>query len=315
MRYYTNGGGEYFSTHCLLSDKEILNISSNNPMPIDMFASVQSYDINGVEQFSQLVFDIDCKDDISHAFDIAKSIYDDVSYEYDTECNLYFSGSKGFHVVTPLAYRSKLSNVAMKKVAFDISDEIDPAMYKSRSMFRLNNTINSKTGLYKRMVDYDQSIDDIIKNKMYGLKSKFSSLEFDNKTFNDNVSAEIKRLESRKTFQAVIVKTDWESVLSPCVAFLINSCPVGHRFDLCFYLVRHWRLCGVTAEEAVALSLSFPIFKEANYTPSMVRHYYNNELLNVGCESGALSSIMKQNCVSTCRHNTEWVDGFARNVK
>ena len=77
-------------------------------------------------------------------------------YEIDLNtCRFYFSGAKGFHVMIPSEYfQAKPSadiHKRFRKVAVELSKglNIDTHIYDKARIFRLPNTINSKTGLYK----------------------------------------------------------------------------------------------------------------------------------------------------------------------
>lgn len=88
---------------------------------------------------------------------------------------VYFSGSKGFHVVIPYEILGiepddalNLRNKALAQlVALQCkSEHIDMAIYDRRRLFRIPNTINGKSGLYKVPLTYGQltkfSLADII---------------------------------------------------------------------------------------------------------------------------------------------------------
>lgn len=70
-------------------------------------------------------------------------------------CRFYFSGSKGFHVMIPSklfgAEPSNDINKRFRSVALALSNgiKIDSSIYDKTRIFRLPNTINSKSGLYK----------------------------------------------------------------------------------------------------------------------------------------------------------------------
>lgn len=77
-------------------------------------------------------------------------------YEIDSNaCRFYFSGSKGFHVMIPSAYfgaePSEDINKRFRKIAIKLANgiSIDTAIYDKTRIFRLPNTINSKSGLHK----------------------------------------------------------------------------------------------------------------------------------------------------------------------
>lgn len=77
--------------------------------------------------------------------------------EYDiTEYRLYFSGAKGFHIQIPSEYFGLKPSPTLNKLVGDIAKtlaegvlEYDPSIYDKQRIFRLPNTINTKTGLYK----------------------------------------------------------------------------------------------------------------------------------------------------------------------
>lgn len=95
----------------------------------------------------------------------------DIPFEY---LRIAFSGSKGFHVSIPMNAIVENPNPAedfyksYKKIAEDLSGDfkfIDSSIYEPKRLFRMMNTINSKSGLYKIPLCYDEldcfSIDEI----------------------------------------------------------------------------------------------------------------------------------------------------------
>lgn len=103
-----------------------------------------------------LPIDIDSPD-LQEAQDNLKRLVQNLEdYEIDTNtCRFYFSGSKGFHVMIPsqlfgaapsLDIHKRFRNVALT-LARGIN--IDTAIYDKTRIFRLPNTINGKSGLYK----------------------------------------------------------------------------------------------------------------------------------------------------------------------
>jgi hypothetical protein len=77
-------------------------------------------------------------------------------YEIDPSiCRFYFSGSKGFHVMIPSRLFGALPSIDINKrfraVALSLSNgiKIDTSIYDKTRIFRLPNTINSRSNLYK----------------------------------------------------------------------------------------------------------------------------------------------------------------------
>lgn len=81
----------------------------------------------------------------------------------DKNICIYFSGSKGFHIMIN-AYNlgftpAEKLNEVYKKIALYYKQQanyIDTKIYDDRRLFRIPNSINNKTGLYKVMLSYEQ---------------------------------------------------------------------------------------------------------------------------------------------------------------
>ena len=85
-----------------------------------------------------------------------------IDYEFEP-LHLFFSGSKGFHIYLPTVafgniVPSEDLNKIAKKICFDIADDIvlDGKIYDKNRLFRITNTINSKSGMYKIPLMYSQ---------------------------------------------------------------------------------------------------------------------------------------------------------------
>ena len=111
------------------------------------------------------------------------------------DIEIYFSGSKGFHVLISediFGFEpSKDLNKAYKKIATDlktytINKTVDTKIYDNRRLFRVVNSINGKTGLYKVPIEFNtirdmNKYDDLVryasqpklvKNKTYTYNEK-----------------------------------------------------------------------------------------------------------------------------------------------
>ena len=306
MRYYTNGAGGHFNHHALLTDSTLVLISRDS-MCADLYCSVQSYDSSGVETKSQLVFDID-NSSMERAYTIAKSIAIEVVRRYDTNVAIWFSGSKGFHVITGLVGYGDVANVAMRKIARTFSNEIDESMYKTRSMFRLPNSLNGKSGLRKIQVVDGESLESIqhrAKTKQPYIPTEIT----ESRLFTAEHGIAMREYrDSVNITHSVVTDIDWQENLPPCIKTLMDTMPEGYRWDVCYWVVRHWRLCGVDVDDACYMADEHPIFEEAKYTSSMIRHAYCGEPRQVGCLNGKLAPLMQMECKDSCVHSEGWAD-------
>lgn len=134
----------------------------------DAYYTVYEYETEDVKNcllYAPMYFDMDI--DLEEEADFKKVVRDTllvVSYlkeEFgipEEVIEIYFSGSKGFHIIVSpevLGIQPKKDlNTELKLIAVEaskmtVNGSLDKKIYDRRRLFRLPNTINGKTGLYK----------------------------------------------------------------------------------------------------------------------------------------------------------------------
>ena len=82
-----------------------------------------------------------------------------------SDIQLYFSGSKGFHILISdkvfgfepnRDLNKKFKKIALYIKSYTITKCIDTKIYDNRRLFRVPNTVNTKTGLYKVYLPYNK---------------------------------------------------------------------------------------------------------------------------------------------------------------
>lgn len=144
---------------------------------IDVYATILSYDNknqNDSNLYGPMYLDLDLdiqsendyqllKSDIIKIVSYLESFYD-IPYNY---IKFYFTGKKGFHlIIEPNIFNllpDKKLNIYYKEIAKELNNVtitklIDTKIYDNKRLFRLTNSINSKTGLYKVPISYNQII-------------------------------------------------------------------------------------------------------------------------------------------------------------
>ena len=126
--------------------------------------SVKGYD--GVYTAEFLPFDIDCADNLKHAQEQAQALINRIQLVYglcNADTQIFFTGAKGFHIQIPQAVfgdfkPSKTLSEDFRRIALEISSgiEIDTSIYDSVRLWRIPNTINGKTGLYKISISIEE---------------------------------------------------------------------------------------------------------------------------------------------------------------
>ena len=221
----------------------------------DIYSTVYRYDSkdqNTANFVAPLYLDLDI-DDIEHNFtkikqDLAlvlrrlKTVFG-IS---DKDIELYFSGSKGFHILVSHVIfgfePSRDIHKQYKKVAVDlktytVNKTVDTKIYDNKRLFRIPNTINQKTGLYKVPVSYEKikSMESFKELKDYASSPKSSKpciYKYNAKareafdSLIEKIDSEEKAKINTKLAKEFIQKRE----LLPCVQYILkNGCAKGQR--------------------------------------------------------------------------------------
>ncbi len=165
----------YFKLNGIKNDcyRSLFLFDESLKLYVDRTGSISGY--AGKHISDALVFDFDGEDleavrDETYKFVMYLYHTFDIPFEY---LRIAFSGSKGFHITIPISAicedpqpKEDFYKI-YKGIAEDLAGEfkfVDFSIYESKRLFRLTNTINSKSGLYKIPLVYDElemSIDEI----------------------------------------------------------------------------------------------------------------------------------------------------------
>ena len=221
----------------------------------DVYSTIYRYDSkdqNTANFIAPLYLDLDI-DDIEHNFNKIKQDLalvlrrlKTVFYLSDKDIELYFSGSKGFHVLVShnifgfepsRDLHKQLKKVAVELKTYTVNKTIDTKIYDNKRLFRIPNTINHKTGLYKVAISYEKvkSMNSYEELKQYASKPKTSKphiYKFNPKAREafdaliEKIDAEEKAKINTKLAKEFIQKRE----LLPCVQYILkNGCAKGQR--------------------------------------------------------------------------------------
>lgn len=159
--------------------------------------------------------------------------------------SLFFSGSKGFHIVIPHEVfgfeftkdiNSKYKSLALELKSYTITKSIDTRIYDNKRLFREPNTINSKTGLYKVQIDLanlrDLTYNDIIKHASSPKEIKEANKNFNKKARQafDEFVERINEQQKRSINHGVARQMLANKELLPCVKYILaNGAEKGGR--------------------------------------------------------------------------------------
>lgn len=214
----------------------------------DVYSTIYRYNTND-QNISDVIapfyIDLDI-DDIENNYEKLKRdlllIYRQLKnklYLQDREIEIFFSGSKGFHIlinekilgIEPCRNLNDLYKlVALRLKSFSITKCVDTKIYDKKRLLRIPNTINHKTGLYKVPVSIDQ-----VKSFTYEEMKEYASdakivkgikIYMRNQKANDAFYGwidEIKEEEKRTINHKVARQFLEKKELLPCVKYILQN--------------------------------------------------------------------------------------------
>lgn len=197
--------------------------------------------------------DVD-SNNLEEAHDNTKKLLENLLKHYELDLDnlwLFFSGAKGFHVLIPAEFFGYQPSVEMPVVFREMANEIaeyikiDTSIYDYVRLFRLTNTVNSKTGLYKvqllpnEILNY--SIDEIKE-----LAKKPRKLQIKKIKNESEILRELYRSCQIKANKPTFFNGETiEKIVPPrgaklCYYNLMNGVEQGNRDNACLRLAVHW---------------------------------------------------------------------------
>ena len=247
----------YSTLYQYQDDKEQNESDLSGPLYLDMDAP-----LNNEEDFKKLLSDL-------------KMVLTHLENDYGikkNEVRIYFSGSKGFHIIIPSIVFSipptKLLNQYYKAIAQELNEFtlfkfIDTTIYDNKRLIRLINSINGKTGLYKVPVPYTM-LDDLtfetIKEYASSPKREFyKPASFHEKASNKLISllAKINRENKEKIKRRK--KVDFNNLkFPPCICnIFVDGATKGFRNNTAIILSSAIYQQGIDYEEGLAIVLNW----------------------------------------------------------
>lgn len=248
-----------------------------NHSPIDYYCSAFLYNtqkISEAELYGNLYLDFDdenninnAREDIIHTLSFFKIVYQIPS----DQLRIYFSGNKGFHLVVPKEILgiepNKNLNGIFKTIAeqinrFSLHKTVDLKIYDNRRLFRVPNSINSKTNLYKIMIT-DNELENLSINDIYDLakQPRFMNIDINNslnpvahsqylKAIDEYVKEEKTKNYKNKNFRY----RNTLKVMPECIKNILeNGAEEGSRNITIACLTSYYMSCGKTLQETIDL--------------------------------------------------------------
>lgn len=261
----------YMNGNALLGDDQRRTVIANlleKRRRQEIFETIQTYDLNGRIIHCPLYADFDGPTALDDCRKVITAIQDD----YDVNPRVWFSGSKGFHLIVPVEIsHEKGHKVAQEFFArFKELRSLDQQVYTGRRNWRLDGSVHHKTGLFKIGIGTEElfylTIEDIREYAKEPLESApieyFDDADHDD-LFND-IELAIKRVDNRAHTTSDYESNDsWTNNLTPCIERLLDD-PLteGERNTTATLLARFFNSYDATLDEALDEVLSRPHWRE-----------------------------------------------------
>jgi replicative DNA helicase len=211
---------------------------------------------NDIHYSDFLRLDLD-HEDTAESHQMAKSVVSFLELQFGFDVNklrIFFSGAKGFHIELPAPYLGEVFNPHMrlyeihKAIAEDIFSfvDLDVKVYDINRLWRLPNSINSKSSLYKIFLTPHELINETIESiKTLAKAPRKIMYEADIDTVNDEFAQEARNI-ARKALSG-----NGANSRSGAKPLILEKITKGNRNNELFKKGIFFHNRGFTQEEAV----------------------------------------------------------------
>lgn len=234
----------------------------------------------------------------------------------EQDLKVSFSGAKGFHVclastlfdLAPMEGLDQVYKVMARILSKDMEVDIDPTIYDAMRLFRLENSLNQKSGLYKIPLTVEElftlTVDEI---KELAKQPRILSAPVRVGIPNDYLMGVfLAALESTEKKQQVKINGNREAVVGrhakPCIARLLAGVSESNpgRNNAAMRLAVHYKKEGMPAEAVLGLLKGW---NENNGPPldeaalgQVVEHVFSGKY-DFGCNDAILRAFCGPDCI------------------
>lgn len=234
---------------------------------VDHFNKQKPKSVKGYNGFAYADFfpiDIDAKDNLPKALELFQRVLETLEAKHNVNLNeirMYFSGSKGFHIHIPaemIGIEPK-QNIAQyfKRFASELLTpmgiEYDSSIYDIVRLWRVGNTINSKSGLYKIPLTLQEAfsgIDEIIE-----LAKQPRTIEYITDCMeNDDLAAIYRSIREMPVVNGEPIKAGASTKFKKlCYQKMLEGVGDGNRDNVAFRLATHFMKEGFASDMTEAM--------------------------------------------------------------
>lgn len=311
-KYFTWKSGKYLKGQELLHTQQINALVEGcvDIRTTEAYSTIQDYDENGNIVRCPLYFDID-DSNLYDAYQTMTDLVNELRCVYDAEPYVWFSGSKGFHIILPMYIKSSRCHEIAKVLAKELTDGADNAVYRTRSMWRLNGSLNSKTGMFKVPVNPNQSLDHILNNakvcNVYPIDYKILHCP--------DFEIKYKKVEASLpdiNFATTVANNNSFNDMPNCLKMIWNMDipPESSRHHICHLMSRFCFTCGMNTSETISIFKSHQFWASVNQRDyeKVIYSVYKSGKAHIGCKSGNDADLLQDYCNGLCVYQDDILD-------
>lgn len=322
MRYLAwklKGGG--FSGHKLLDDNQIRSIVQElykNVTNYDIYKTIQEYDKSGKCLKCPIFADFDGLTAKEDALDFCNKIYN----ELDLTPYIFFSGSKGFHVIVDYPVNGIWCHDIVKRFMAIMGDwlSLDKSVYTNRRLWRFVNSFHTKGQRYKIQLSAEElfvlDMDQIRNLALNPTKTFVIDHSLSNKAkekmdgFISQIGNDMER-QSKATDSRVYdtYSNSWRDNFTPCLKKMLETQPDdGFTNGTILTLTKFFKFYDVSYEECLGLIMSQKHYEERERSEKdvikVIRSAYNNaDFFKPNCKYGSDGIVMRRHCDIVCPYD------------
>jgi hypothetical protein len=299
----------------------IVNDLMKNPTAQNIFETIQNYDSEGNILSCPVYAD----------FDGARSVKDARKFVTKFEKltgiypNIFFSGNKGIHLVTPFIIKHPKCHLVVQHIVRSLFDaeSLDHQVYTRRRLWRVPSTYHTKSGCYKTYISPEElftyDLSDML--EIYKSKPAFPCIIKNDSTIhikNDvvkNMVDEAKRAINKQiksnTVKEFTTNESWSVNIFPCIRHILENCPEDGAMNtsICI-LAKFFKQHSIDCEKACNIIMEQPHYtirqrEQGDVIKVIYSIYKSNVNGKVGCKFNHEGELLRKFCDVLCYINPE----------
>lgn len=316
FKYLAYRHGGYTKGQRLLDESARLSVrNALLQSDVEFFETIQSYDQDARTLSAPLYADLDgegCED-------LVVELYDSILDDFGIKADIYFSGSKGFHLIVPVVINHSQPHLIAKEFFNDycfigekngvelFNPFLDQRVYTNRRLWRCEGSKHYKTGLYKKRVPIELVRDSIELVREYCRVPDVSFQAMNEHTdgaINLHIAEIIKRVDIVEAQKAIYIGPAHTSKNIPqCIASAIATMPLDGEWNLTITLIaRFLNSNNFSMEESLSMMMVYDFWRnDSRHVEAVFKSVFRG-VSHFGCRG---QELLKRQCDVFCPYNKD----------